>query len=161
MAKLDAAPDPKVQEYQAAFGADPSNLGVWLFCFQDVLADATAKGVWFVEVDVHYDVYAFDRIVVNDVLRDPDFPPVVTMFPKQALFRHVGTLEDKEPASPPETVDRYTLVEHKDIPSERKVAAPPPGGGGLGAGSLPPRALSVGTSIVPLDRGLFASMRAR
>jgi len=161
-AKLDGAPDPLVQEYQAAFGADPSNLAVWLFNFQDVLADATAKGVWFIEVDLLYDVYAFDRVTVGDTLLDPDFPPVVQMPPAGSVSpRLASSLEDKEPASPPETVDRYTLVEVKDLPSERKVVAPPPGSGGLGAGSLPPRVSLMSTSIVPPDRGLLSMVRGR
>lgn len=70
-AKLDADPDPKQASYVANFGADPTAILYWVFAFQDVLTDATAKGVFLVEVDIHQTVYAFDRVVVGDALMVP------------------------------------------------------------------------------------------
>lgn len=136
-AKLDANPDPKIAEYQAVFGADPANLQLWVFNFQDVVADATAKGVWFVEVDLSYDVYAFDRIAQGDLLA-PVSQGLVTMRPrdppdaksdksvelKTMLPRSTPSFlstESKE-GSPPETVDRYTPVAQFD--SERWAIVP-------------------------------------
>jgi len=90
VAKLDADPDPAQASYTAAFGANPTNLCLWNLVFQDVLADATAKGVWLSEVEVEYDVYAFDRIQVGDALRDT--------LPR-ALVMGVNHEEKKDPLS--------------------------------------------------------------
>lgn len=78
-AKLDADPDPKQPAYAAAFGTDPANLQYWVLAFQDVFVDLTCKGVWFCEVDILQEVYAFDRVVVSDALRLPVRPAIVTM----------------------------------------------------------------------------------
>lgn len=66
--KLDADPDTRQAEYTAVFGADPSRLQYWVFSFQDVFADTAGKKAWFVEVEIEYDVYAFDRATVGDTL---------------------------------------------------------------------------------------------
>jgi len=67
--KLDGAPLIDLTEYQAVFGADPTNLQYWIFNFQDVLADATYEGVWLAVIDLSYRVKAFDRVVLSDSLR--------------------------------------------------------------------------------------------
>lgn len=67
--KLDADPDPRQVEYTAAFGADPARLSLWVFSFQDVLADIAGEKPWLVEVELYYDVYAFDRVTVGDTLQ--------------------------------------------------------------------------------------------
>jgi hypothetical protein len=70
VSKLDADPDPKQTSYTAAFGADPTSIDYWVFAFADTLADSTGKKAYLAEIDMHQDVYAFDRIVVTDALRD-------------------------------------------------------------------------------------------
>jgi hypothetical protein len=70
VAKLDGDLDPRQASYVSALGtADPANLCYWNVAFQDVLADATAKGVWLCEVEIYYDCYCFDRVqIVADSL---------------------------------------------------------------------------------------------
>jgi hypothetical protein len=68
VAKLDADPDSKQAVFSNSFTGDPPNLQHWEFAFVDALADATAEGVWFCEVDIWYTLRAYDRIVVSDTL---------------------------------------------------------------------------------------------
>lgn len=110
--KLDADPDVRQVEYTAAFGADPTRVLLWVFSFQDVLADTTGEKSWFVEVDVDYDIYAFDRVIVGDtLLGDPT--------------RTVKTLSGQPSVEcPPESPVMVHKPESKTERKELKVPAP-------------------------------------
>jgi hypothetical protein len=91
--KLDADPDPKQAGFVSNLGsADPSILQKWILSFQDVLADATYEAVWFVEVDLWYTIYCFDRAAVGDAL--------VSQGPLRSIKTAVVGSEEKK-APPP------------------------------------------------------------
>jgi len=111
-AKLDADPDPKQAGYVAAFGTDPSAISYFVLAFQDVLADATAKGVWLAEIDIEQTIYCFDRIVVADALLAAPLA-ALTMSPTPAARR----LEQKE--------EKLVLQDKKQVVTPPPF--PPPG----------------------------------
>lgn len=98
-AKLDGDPDPKQASYVANFGTDPVASQFWVFSFQDILADATAKGVWLAEVEVYQTVYCFDRLLIGDALESRPLAPVV-------MVPSCKQQEEKQEAPLPRSSDR-------------------------------------------------------
>jgi len=112
-AKLDADPDPKQSSYTALFGADPSLLSYWALSFQDILADATAKGVWLAEVEVYQTVYCYGRKVIGDLLVASRPLSVLTMSPEPLRS------EEKKEFSPPKATPRAApQVQPLDVDAE-------------------------------------------
>jgi hypothetical protein len=66
--KIDGEPNLRSASYEAAVTADPTNGSQYVLLFQDVVADTTFKGVFFVEISMTYDVTFFDRFEQVDSL---------------------------------------------------------------------------------------------
>lgn len=103
VAKLTGEPNLRQDSFEAAVSTDPAFVCLWTFQFQDVLADTNYKPSFVLRVQLEYDCIFFDRkLIVNTVL-------LRTVSAQEA--KGFGGTEFKEPPSPPETVDRYTLVD--------------------------------------------------
>jgi len=94
--KLDANPVPQQDSYVSGFTSDPTHLAYWIFSFQDLLADAAAEGVWLLECDVWYDVYAFERIVVGDAFVRGPLREVRMTAPEEKKMPPPKSLESTE-----------------------------------------------------------------
>jgi len=92
--KIDGEPNLRQSNYEAIVSASPTLIPTWLFYFQDLLSDTTAKGVWWIEVEVSYDVVFFDRVTSTDSFLTHQLTAVKAA--SQASPVSIGLSESKE-----------------------------------------------------------------
>jgi hypothetical protein len=105
VAKLDGDLDPLQASYVSALGtADPANLCYWNIAFQDVLGDATAKGVWLCEVEIYYDCYCFDRVLITSDSLEEKPLRALQLYSRDVIRggeeRKMASQVDSDPPSP-------------------------------------------------------------
>lgn len=110
VSKLDGEPDLRSDSYEATTSVEPTRLCQWVFGFQDVTADAAYEAVFFVQVQVCYDVLFFGRKLVNDSLaRVVNLKPLKTKIPMIS----VRAKKSEEEKKPPAADDDFELVRVK------------------------------------------------